>query len=162
MAEVVDRRLRLRAATGDEVTDLLTTGEKTTQDGIDWPGDPAAPTGREIEWQARQDEPPSDDAACLLWAGEVLLQSGAGLAGPFYVHQLAAKAWAISTALSRPEGEVFEAQVVPYACVRAMAPTLIREGETEYRRLRRFPMSPIRPWGAPEVVWRAEQTGSMP
>lgn len=62
-AEIVDGQIRLRAATGDEVTELLTTGDGTSADGISWPGDPATQTGREIEWQARHDEPPSFEPA---------------------------------------------------------------------------------------------------
>ena len=155
-AETVDGQMRLRAATGDEVTDLLTTGDGASADGINWPGDPATPTGREIEWQVRHDEPPSFEPGCLLWSGEILQRSGEGAAGPFYVHRLAARAWAFSTLFSRPEGEVFEAQVVPYACACSVAPKLIHDGEAEYRCLRRLPMSPVRPWGTPEVVWRAE------
>ena len=155
-AEIVDGQMRLRAATGDEVTELLTTGDFASVDGISWPGDPATPTGREIEWQARHDGPLSFEPGCLLWSGEILLRSGEGAAGPFYVHRLAARAWAFSTLLTRPEGEIFEAQIVPYACVCLLAPKPIREGEVEYRRLRRLPMSPVRPWGAPEIVWRAE------
>ena len=155
-AEIVDATMRLRAATGDEVTELLTTGDGASADGISWPGDPATLTGREIEWQARHDGPPSFEAGCLLWSGEILLRSGEGAAGPFYVHKLAAKAWAFSTLFSRPEGEVFEAQVVPYACACSAAPKLMSDGEAEYRRLRRLPISPVRPSGAPEIVWRAE------
>lgn len=155
-AEVFDGQTRLRAATGDEVTELLTSGDRASTDGIDWPGNSAAATGREMEWQTRHDEPPSFEQACLLWTGELLLRSGEGVVGPFYIHKLAARAWAFSALFSRRDGEIFEAQVVPYACACSMAPMLIRAGEPEYRRLRRLQISPIQPWGAPEVVWRTE------
>ncbi|MEO8714334.1 MAG: hypothetical protein ABI369_04915 [Acetobacteraceae bacterium] len=67
--------------------------------------------------------------------------------GPFYVHRMAATAWVVSTALGRPEGEVFECQLVPYACARRFAPALLRGGEAEYDRLCRFTEAPVRPAG---------------
>ena len=50
-AEFIDAEIHIRAATGDEVTELLTTGGNDDEDRIDWPGDPASETGHEIVWQ---------------------------------------------------------------------------------------------------------------
>jgi hypothetical protein len=105
------------------------------------------PTGREIEWQETQDSEVKIDRACHLWGGEVILKSGCGSCSPFYVHEEAARAWALATALSQPEIDVLELQVVPYACVRRYAPDLIKGGEVEFNRLNRFWASPVRSWG---------------
>jgi len=35
-------------------------------------------------------------------------------------------------------------QVVPYACIRRFAPNLISRGETEFKRLNKFWVSPVR------------------
>ena len=120
-AELLNGALYLRAATGDEVTALLTTG-LPPEEGIDWPGDPALAAGREVEWQCNANDVPSFEDGCRLWAGEVLLSSGKGVAGPFYIHELAARAWAFSEALKRPESEVFEVQVVAYVGARPSRP----------------------------------------
>ena len=48
--EMRDGDVWVRAATGDEVTELLTTGGYE-DDALDWPGDPADATGHEIVWQ---------------------------------------------------------------------------------------------------------------
>lgn len=151
-AELLNGALYLRAATGDEVTALLTTGFPP-EEGIDWPGDPALTAGREVEWQCNANDVPSFEDGCRLWAGEVLLSSGKGVAGPLYIHELAARAWAFSEALKRPESEVFEAQVVAYVCAQSFAPSLLREGELAYRGYRRcYALSPVRPGGAPTVL----------
>jgi hypothetical protein len=63
------------------------------------------------------------------------------------VHEEAARAWALATALSYPEENLFIMQVVPYACVRRFAPGLITSGEDEFKRLNRFWISPIRSLG---------------
>jgi hypothetical protein len=144
--------LWVRAATGDEVTEMLTTGGHDEEEGIDWRGDPAEATGQRLVWAATADDEEHAEPACRLWAGEVILKDGSGVAGPFYVHEAAARAWAYSTALGLPRGDVFEAQVVPYACARSCAPDLIRHGDEEYHRINRFWASPIRPWGAPMPV----------
>jgi hypothetical protein len=60
--------------------------------------------------------------------------------------------WAVSTALGLPEGEVFECQVVPYLCARRFAPALLRIGEAEYNRLRRFWEAPVRAVEEPSPV----------
>ena len=152
-AELVNRELRLRAATGDEVTELLTTGGFPPEPGAKWPGDPALALGREVEWQIDESDPPTREDSCRLWAGEVLLCSGQGLAGPFYIHEMAARAWAFSEALKQVREEVFEIQVVPYACARCFAPALLREGEVAYRGFcRRYAISPIQASGAPTVM----------
>jgi hypothetical protein len=139
-AELVNREVRLRAATGDEVTELLTTG------GF-------LPLGREVEWQIDESDPPTREDSCRLWAGEVLLCSGQGLAGPFYIHEIAARAWAFSEALKQARGDVFEIQIVPYACARSFASALLQEGEVAYRGFRRrYVISPVRPSSAPTVL----------
>ena len=151
-AEVQGEDIWVRAATGNEVTTLLTTGLAEQDDGLEWPGDPAAATGFAIEWCETADSEVMSEPGCGLWCGEVLLGSGEGVAGPFYVHEQAAQAWAFSTALGMAEGDVLEAQVVPYTCARSFAPGLLRSGDAEYRRLNRFWASPVRPWGAPRPV----------
>jgi hypothetical protein len=106
-----------------------------------------------VEWQCNSNDVPNFEDGCRLWAGEVLLSSGQGLAGPFYVHELAAGAWAFSEALKLPESEVFEVQVVPYVCARSFAPSLLRGGEDAYRGLLRgYTISPVRSGGAPTVL----------
>jgi hypothetical protein len=143
--------LWVRAATGDEVTELLTAGGYE-DDGLDWPGDPADPTGREVTWQERADSPAYVEPTYRVWSGEVLLESGGAVAGPFYVHEQAARAWAFSTAIGMPAADV-EAQVVPYAVVGRFASGLLRGGDNEARRLmRRFWVSPLRSWGQPYPV----------
>lgn len=152
-AELVNREVRLRAATGDEVTELLTTGGFPPEPGVQWPGDPALAPGREVEWQIDEGDPPTREDSCRLWAGEVLLCSGQGLAGPFYIHEMAARAWAFSEALKQARDDIFEIQVVPYVCARSFAPELLRDGEAAYRGFRRcYARSPIQPGGAPTVL----------
>ena len=151
-AEVVGEGVVIRAATGDEVTDPLTTGGFEEGKGVDWPGDPAEAAGHEMVWQEADDAVARIEPACRLWAGEVTLKSSRGISGPFYVYVMAARAWAISTALALPAGEVFEAQVVPYACARGCAPALMRGGEEEFRRVNRFWASPLRPLGEPCAI----------
>jgi len=147
-AEVRGEEILVRAATGGE---LLTQGDLVDPERIDWPGDPASPTGHEIVWQEAQSDEPRVEDGCRLWAGEVILSARDGLAGPFYVHELAARAWAFSTALGLPERDVLEAQVVPYACAGSSAPALISDA-TLFRRFNRCWESPVRPWGQVEVL----------
>jgi len=147
--------LFVRAATGEEVTDALTTGPDEEGDDLEWPGDPPRFMAIDMTWQERPDSDFEEDRAVELWTGEVLLRSGQGVAGPFYVHQMAATAWTASTALGLPEGEVFECQVVPYLCARRFAPALLRGGEAEYDRLRRFTEAPARAIGQPLPVMLA-------
>jgi hypothetical protein len=146
-AEIVKDGVWVRAATGEEMTAFLTMGDVPNPDGLIWPGDPAIPTGREIEWQEKQDSEVQIDRACHLWGGEVILKSGRGSYSPFYVHEEAARTWVLATALSLPEDDVLELQVVPYACVRRFAPDLINGGQVEFNRLNRFWISPVRSWG---------------
>ena len=142
--EIVGDEVHVRAATGDELTAFLSVGDAPNPDDFEWPGDPALPAGREIEWQDTQNGEVQVDSACLLWSGEVILNSGSGRSGPFYVHEQAARAWAFSTALTTPERDIFELQVLPYACVRCFAPGLLKCGNEEFTRLRRFWISPLR------------------
>jgi hypothetical protein len=146
-AELVKDGVWVRAATGEEMTVFLTAGDVPNPDDFDWPGDPALPTGREIEWQETREGEVRIDRACQLWSGEVILKSGRGISSPFYVHEEAARAWALGTALILPESDVLELQVVPYACVRRYAPDLIKGGEVEFNHLNRFWVSPVRSWG---------------
>jgi hypothetical protein len=146
-AEIVSDGVWVRAATGEEMTAFLTMGDIPDVDGLKWPGDPAMPTGREIEWQQTRDSEVQFDRACHLWGGEVILKSGRGSYSPFYVHEDAARTWALATALSLPEIDVLELQIVPYACVRRFAPDLINAGQVEFNRLNRFWISPMRSRG---------------
>jgi hypothetical protein len=59
------------------------------------------------------------------------------------------RTWTFFTVLGLPEGEVFECQLVPYRCARRFAPALLRNGEAEYERLRRFWEAPVRAIGEP-------------
>ena len=127
----------VRAATGDEATYLLfSAGE---EDG----GRPET-AGRDITWQQVQDSEGLTEPAVVLWSGEVLLKTGRGVAGPFYTHQLAAAAWAFSTALGMQREEVFSAQLVRWLCAKSRAALLIENGDSELRQLSRFWMAPIR------------------
>jgi len=93
-AEIVGDEVRVRAATGDELTAFLTVGDVPSPDDFEWPGDPALPAGRKIDWQERQDIEGQLDRACHKWSGEVILNLGSGTSDPFYVHEQAARAWA--------------------------------------------------------------------
>jgi len=128
-AEIVGDAVHVRAATGDELTAFLTVGDAPNPDDFEWPGDKALPARREMEWQERQDSEVRVDLACHLWSGEVILKSGSGTYGPFFVHEPAARAWAFTTALNLSERDIFELQVVPYLCVRRFSPNLIKVGE---------------------------------
>lgn len=143
----------VRAATGDEVAKMLRTGLTEEGDTLDWPGDPPVGLDQVLDWRERAGGPIEAGESVHLWAGEVIFTSGKGLAGPFYVDQTAAAAWAFSTALGHPLEDVFECQVVPYACVREFAPGVLRGGEAEARRLGRFDVAPLRPWGTPLPVY---------
>ncbi len=126
------------------MTAFLTVGAVPSPDNFEWPGDPALPAGCEIQWQEQQDSELHIDAACHLWTGEVILNSGSGASGPFFVHDRAARAWAFATALNSSEREICQLQVVPYVCIRRFAPNLISRGETEFKRLNKFWISPLR------------------
>jgi hypothetical protein len=149
-AEIVGDEVQVRAATGDELTAFLTVGDAPNPDDFEWPGDPALPAGREIAWQEKQDSEIELDRACHLWCGEVILNSGSGTSGPFYMHEQAARSWAFSTALTLPEQNIWELQVGAYDCVRRFAPNLISLGKTEFKRLNKFWVSPVRSAGRVE------------
>jgi hypothetical protein len=127
----------VRAATGDEATYLLCSADD--ENG----GDPET-AGRDITWQQVQDSEDFTEPAAVLWSGEVLLKTGMGESGPFYIHQLAAAAWAFSTALARPREEIFSAQLVRWLCAKSKAGLLLENGDSELRQLIRFWMAPIR------------------
>jgi hypothetical protein len=127
----------VRAATGDEATYLLCLADE--EDG----GHPET-AGRDITWQQAQDSEDLTEPAVFLWSGEVLLTTGRGVSGPFHAHQLAAAAWAFSTALGIPREEVFSAQLVRWLCAKSKAGLLLENGDSEFRRLHRFWMAPIR------------------
>jgi len=88
---IVGDAVHVRAATGDELTAFLTVGDAPNPDDFEWPGDPALQAGREIAWQEKQDSEIELDRACYLWSGEVILNSGSGTSGPFYVHASSAR-----------------------------------------------------------------------
>ena len=150
--ELADGELFVRAATGEEVTDTLATGDFEPGDSLNWPGDVPQRLGRDLSWRERPGDPIEEDPAVRLWAGEIILRTGQGIAGPFFIHQLAATAWVFSNALWQAEEDVFESQVVLYACIRQFAPGLLLGGDKEARRLGRFDVSPLRPWGTPIVI----------
>jgi hypothetical protein len=149
---LVDGEPFVRAATGDEVTDALTTGLVEEGDDLVWPGDAPMRVAQRLSWRDRPDSQLRVDDAVRLWSGEVIFSSGQGKSGPFYVHKMAATAWAFSNALAVSAGEVFGCQVVPYACARRFAPDVLRVGEAEARRLSRFDVAPLWPWGPPTPV----------
>ena len=64
-------------------------------------------------------------AARFVQNSTLILNSGSGTSGPFYVHEQAARAWAFSTALTVPEHKIRELQTVPYACVRRFTPEVV-------------------------------------
>jgi hypothetical protein len=127
----------VRAATGDEAAYLLCSDD---EEHGDWP----VSAGRDITWQQAEDSDDTTEPAVVLWSGEVLLDIGRGLAGPFYTHQSAAAAWAFSNALGTPRAEVFGAQLVRWLCAKSKADLLLAGGDGEFRRLNRFWMAPIR------------------
>jgi hypothetical protein len=102
-----------------------------------------------ITWCETRDAKDVTEPVVILWSGEVLLNTGRGVSGPFYTHQTAAKAWASSTALSKPRGDVFGGQVIRYLCANSKAAGLLAGGDAEFRRLNSFWMSPMR---APSVL----------
>ena len=127
----------VRAATGDEATYLLCSADE--EDG----GHPET-AGRDITWQQVEDSEDLTEPAVVLWSGEVLLKTGKGVAGPFYTHQLAAAAWAFSTALRIPRAEVFSAQLVRWLCANTKVGLLRENGDSEFRRLNRAWIAPVR------------------
>lgn len=147
-----DGRVFVRAATGKEVGDMHTGSGFDEDDLLDWPGDALQSLGVGLEWRERPGDPVVTEEAVLLWSGEVIFNAGQGCAGPFYAVQGAAEAWAFSTALAHEEGDVFQCQAVPYACVRRFAPGLLRSGETNCQALRHFDLSPLRAWGRTVIV----------
>src|SRR5208282_864283 len=70
--EIRDGGLWVRAATGDEVTVLL-TGGGNEDDNLDWPGDPADATGHVITWQECSGGEVCMEPGCRVWSGEVIL-----------------------------------------------------------------------------------------
>jgi hypothetical protein len=127
----------VRAATGDEATYLLCSADE--EDG----GYPEI-AGRDITWQQVQDSEDLTEPALVLWSGEVVLTTGRGVAGPFYIHQLAAAAWAFSTALGIPREEVFSAQLVRWLCAKSKAGLLLENGDSALRQLNRAWTAPVR------------------
>jgi hypothetical protein len=65
-AEIVGDEVHVRAATGDELTAFLTIRDAPNSDDFEWPGGPALPAGREIEWQETQNGEVQVDPACRL------------------------------------------------------------------------------------------------
>ena len=127
----------LRAATGDEAAYLLRAADAEERDHPE-------SAGRDITWQVARDSEHITEPAVVLWSGEVLLKTGRGTSGPFYTHQLAAAAWAFSTALGIARKEVFGVQLVRWLCARSKADLLLEDEDSEIRRLSRFWMAPIR------------------
>jgi hypothetical protein len=169
-AEIIDDgehelHMLVRAATGDEAAYLLSTDEEDAEnadsegDATEGKVEDGAPAQNQndrpesaychITWRETPDAKEVTETAVILWSGEVLLNSGCGVSGPFYTHQTAAKAWAFSTALSKPRDDVFSGLVIRYLCAKSKAAGLLAGGDAEFRRLNRFWMSPVR---APSVL----------
>jgi len=127
----------VRAATGDEATYLLCSADE--EDGRH-----PETAGRDITWQQVQDSEDLTEPAVVLWSGEVLLKAGRGVAGPFYTHQLAAAAWAFSTALGILPEEVFSAQLVRWLCAKSKTGLLLEKGDSELRPLNCAWIAPVR------------------
>ena len=141
----------VRAATGAEVVDALTTGD-TEAEKSSWPGDPPTLLDGVVRWQHHPGEAPVEEQAVLVWEAEVLFKDGRGQGGAFFTQETAAAAEAFSSALAQPAGAVFECQIVPYACARGLAPSLLREGHNMARRLTRYAISPLQPHGPPRTI----------
>ncbi len=105
--------------------------------------EPPAPFERRICWRKNDDDDDTAEIPVVLWSGEVLLNNGRGVAGPFGVDRARAEAWAIATARAMPADQVFGAQLVEYLCAESHVAALIAEGEREYRRLNRYCASPV-------------------
>ena len=123
--------LLVRAATGDEAAYLLRAADAEEREHPE-------SAGRVITWQVDRDSEHMTEPAVVLWSGEVLLKTGRGTSGPFYTHQLAAAAWAFSTALGIARKEVFGVQLVRWLCARSKADLLLEDEYSELRQLCRF------------------------
>ena len=141
----------VRAATGAEVVDALTTGD-TEAEKSSWPGDPPTLLDGVVRWQHHPGEAPVEEQAVLVWEAEVLFKDGRGQGGAFFTQETAAAADAFSSALAQPAGDVFECQLVPYACARQFAPLLLQQGDAEARRLTHYELSPLQPYSAPKTI----------
>ena len=138
-------------ATGAEVVDALATDD-TEAEKNSWPGDPPTLLEGVVRWQHHPGEPPIEEQAVLVWEAEVLFKDGHGQGGAFFAQEAAAAAEAFSSALAQPARDVFECQIVPYACARQFAPLLLRQGDAEARRLTRYELSPLQPYSAPKTI----------
>ena len=98
----------------------------------------------EIRWREDGQSAEVAEPGVRLWSGEVLLNNGEGVAGPFSAEPSAAESWAVSTALTMSREEVYGAQLVAYLCAERWADGLVVEGDAEFRRLNRFQVSPVR------------------
>ena len=146
-----DGKVFVRAATGAEVVDALATDD-TEAEKNSWPGDPPTLLEGVVRWQHHPGEPPIEEQAVLVWEAEVLFKDGHGQGGAFFAQEAAAAAEAFSSALAQPARDVFECQIVPYACARQFAPLVLRQGDAEARRLTRYELSPLQPYSAPKTI----------
>lgn len=146
-----DGKVFVRAATGAEVVDALATDD-TEAEKNSWPGDPPTLLEGVVRWQHHPGDPPIEEQAVLVWEAEVLFKDGHGQGGAFFAQETAAAAEAFSSALAQPGRDVFECQIVPYACARQFAPLLLRQGDAEARRLTRYELSPLQPYSAPKTI----------
>jgi hypothetical protein len=76
--ELIDGDLVVRAATGDEVTDTLSTGDAELGDTPTWPGDAPDRLSRDLEWRERPGDSIEEAPAVRLWSAEVILRNGQG------------------------------------------------------------------------------------
>ena len=146
-----DGEVFVRAATGAEVVDALAADDTEAEKNF-WPSDPPTLLESVVRWQHHPGEPPIEEQAVLVWEAEVLFKDGHGQGGAFFAQETAAAAEAFSSALAQPAGDVFGCQIVPYACARRLAPSLLRGGDNEARRLTRYAISPLQPHGPPRTI----------
>ncbi|HEY1242422.1 MAG TPA: hypothetical protein VGF16_17790, partial [Bryobacteraceae bacterium] len=144
----------VRAATGDEATYLLCSADEEDE------GHPET-AGRDITWQQVLDSEGLTEPAVVLWSGEVLLKTGRGVTGPFYTYQLAAAAWAFSTALGIPREEVFSAQLVRWLCAASKAALLLENGDSALRQLNRAWTAPVRVAAVFPITLPAQKQGAL-
>ena len=147
-----DGKVFVRAATGAEVVDALATDD-TEAEKNSWPGDPptlvrrASSDGSTTPVSRRSRSKPFSFGKPKCCSRMVTAR-----AVPSSPKRAAAAAEAFSSALAQPAGDVFECQTVPYACARRLAPSLLREGDNEARRLTRYAISPLQPHGPPRTI----------
>jgi hypothetical protein len=146
------QHIEVRAATAEEVVRHLAEDDDGESGLLAFPDPELTPVPAplrvvqapvDVTWRVGEDTPVSIETGVLVWSSEVLFKTGRGVAGPFYAHPMPARAWAISTGLTYPEGEVFGLQIVTSIVARSEAHALITGGEAAYKRTQRFLVPPV-------------------